>query len=100
MLARNPADVLDAKLQQFLTGTKSKTANFSKEEHAIFFEEFLTNAIEEANAIYNEAFAQYKSRNVPIHFVRFEELLSKPKETLEGVMQFLLDQKDLENTVA
>ena len=48
-------------------------------------DEFITNALEEASAIYQEAFAQYKSRKVPVHFMRFEELMRNPKETLQGL---------------
>ena len=33
MMARNPADVIDAKLHQHITGTKSKRANFSVEQN-------------------------------------------------------------------
>lgn len=62
-------------------------------------DEFIKNALEEAGAVYQEAFALYKSRKVPVHFVRFEELMRNPKGTLLGLFQFLLDKKDLENTV-
>lgn len=41
----------------------------------------------------------FKGRNVPVFFVRFEQLLAEPQKTLEEVFRFLLDSKDVENTV-
>ena len=52
VLARNPADVIETKLHQFITGTKSKRATFSRTEHEKFMDDFISNALEEANAVY------------------------------------------------
>ena len=55
--------------------------------------------MQEADAVYNEAFAQFKARNVPVYFVKFEQLVAEPQKTLEEVFQFLLDSKDVADTV-
>jgi len=34
--------------------------------------------------------------HVPVHFVRYEDLLTKPQETLEGICGFLLNKKSVE----
>jgi len=34
--------------------------------------------------------------HVPVHFVRYEDLLTKPQETLEGVFSFMLNKKSVD----
>ena len=36
--------------------------------------------------------------NQPLYIVRYEDLVREPKETLMGLMSFLLEQKDLSGT--
>lgn len=98
-LVRNPADVLLAKLHAQVSGTRSKQVEIDFAENDQFITEHVEAAVQEALAIYNEAFTQFKERHAPIYFVRFEELQAEPQKTLEEVFKFLLDCKDVENTV-
>jgi len=34
--------------------------------------------------------------HIPVHFVRFEDLLTKPKETLEEMFCFVMNKKSIE----
>lgn len=34
--------------------------------------------------------------HVPVHFIRYEDLLTKPQETLEGMFAFIMNQKSVE----
>jgi len=40
----------------------------------------------------------YFLATVPFHFVRYEDLISNPAETYEGIFKFLLDLDSLEGT--
>ncbi len=37
---------------------------------------------------------------VPIHFIRYEDLAAKPTEVITGVLKFLLEVESLRGTVA
>jgi len=41
-----------------------------------------------------------KENRQPIYIVRYEDLVTSPKETLMGLMSFLLEQRDLTGTNA
>jgi len=34
--------------------------------------------------------------HIPVHFVRYEDLLTKPKETLEEMFCFVMNKKSIE----
>lgn len=36
---------------------------------------------------------------VPVHLIRFEDIISKPKETMLSLFSFVLNQKDLKGSV-
>lgn len=98
-MVRNPADVLHAKLHAQVSGTRTKQAEINFRQHSTFISEFVEAAVQEAHAIYDEGFRQFKDRHAPIFFVRYEELVAEPQKTLEDVFKFLLDSKDVGNTV-
>lgn len=37
-------------------------------------------------------------RKVPVHIIRYEDLVDKPQETLEGLLAFMLELEDIEGT--
>ena len=39
-----------------------------------------------------------RQHKAPIHFFRFEDMMGKPKETLEGIMKFALGVEYIEGT--
>ena len=39
------------------------------------------------------------SVNIPVHIIRFEDLLPRPQETLTDLMRFLLCEKNLKGRV-
>ena len=44
-------------------------------------------------------FKLYRDRNVPVYFVKYEEMLAEPKATLRSVFKFLLNVNDINGTV-
>jgi len=37
----------------------------------------------------------WTNASIPVHFIRFEDILSDPKGVFTGVMQFLLNSKNI-----
>lgn len=99
VLVRNPVDVILSKLHAQVSGTRSKKADVDFAEHTQFISDHVDAAVKEAYAVYTEAFTQFKERNVPVYFVRFEQLVEEPQKTLEDIFKFLLDTRDVEGTV-
>lgn len=99
MLVRNPVDVLLAKMHAQVSGTRTKQIDIDFAEHPQFVSDHVEAAVQEALAINNEAFKHFRERDVPIFFVKFEQLVAEPQKSLEDIFKFLLDCKDIENTV-
>lgn len=49
---------------------------------------------------YDTLISQCKRKGHPIYFVRYEDLVREPKDTLMGLMSFLLEDKDLSGSNA
>lgn len=46
-------------------------------------------------AVWKEFNDFWSNANIPIHIIRFEDILANPKKVFTGVMQFLLTKSDL-----
>lgn len=44
-------------------------------------------------------FKLYRERNVPVYFVKYEEMLAEPKATLRSIFKFLLNVNTINGTV-
>lgn len=98
---RNPFDVVCSAIQLRLTFTHNLT---SKNNIALEFPEFWDGYIKNTAWLYNitlEYWTQVAERKVmPVHFYRFEDLVSDPLKVLKGIFEFMLGVKDLEGTFA
>ena len=59
-------------------------------EHPEVWNEFVTNYIWEIEK-YHDMILNQVSKKVPIYYLRFEDLRTKPQETLEGLFAYLLE---------
>ena len=83
-----------------LTWTDSKTPlGDSHTKFPSIFTKFIKDKITVWNSFLN--YWQNKSKNgdVPVLFARYEDLILKPKKTLEEVFGFLLSETSLEGKV-
>ena len=59
----------------------------------------MQEAINGMNSFFDHVYTEFKAKKVPIYFLKFEELRSKPRETLRNVFKFILNTESIEGTV-
>ena len=100
MIVRNPLDSFYSQLQWTQTFNHSAILKTQiHEEFPEFWDDFVRDKI-----WFKEQWFRYLEEHVvteiPVHFLRFEDLVSNPKETLTDLFKFMLGVESLEGTVA
>lgn len=99
-IIRNPLDVIVSCLHLFSTGTHTKSLKTDIfNEHPKAWMEFVRMFIKSWAEFHRYWFKTAEENKLPIHFIRFEDLASDPKQTLTGVFKYALDLENLDGTV-
>lgn len=96
MAVRHPLDVFPSCAAMF--GTISHGNKLDYEYHTEYPEHwdwFVRDQVEKMKMFFDTLIEQCKRKGHPLYFVRYEDLVSDPKETLMGLMSFLLEESDL-----
>lgn len=81
-----------------MTCTMSHTKSISPEDYSkfqIYWSEFIKQEI----SVWRDFYLFWLSVNIPIHIIKFEDILANPKKVFTGVMSFLLNKPDISGTV-
>ena len=96
MVVRSPIDAVVSLWNMIGTSTHDKSIH--PEDFGKFpelFELFTTNEI----TVWRDFHKWWLDKHIPTYIMRFEDLLSKPKEILTNVFRFLLSADDISGTV-
>ncbi|MFS8160580.1 MAG: sulfotransferase domain-containing protein [Candidatus Roizmanbacteria bacterium] len=91
LLVRNPLDIIVSQFMMAVTLTHSRSV--SNDFPVEFAAEW--QWLVKAQAVLWNQFFQYwielaKSKKIPVHIIRFEDLLTKKREIITGTFEFLL----------
>lgn len=92
---RNPIDAVTSLFNMVCTGSHNKsidTGDYSK--FAAYWNEF----IEQEISVWKDFHDFWLNAKVPVHLIRFEDILNNPKPTMLSLFQFILNTTDLSNT--
>lgn len=95
MIVRNPLDAM-VSLFNMLT-TSSHTFSIADEDFKKYSEEWDTFVKNEAS-VWSDYHKFWMSSSIPVHVIKFEDLLTDPEPVLESLLSFVLDSKDLSGT--
>lgn len=94
---RNPLDVLPSQAARINTFTHSRKLEFAPhEEYPDWWSWFSLRQAQAWNQFYSVI--RKHSSQVPTYFVRYEDLVLDPAETMKGLYKFLLSAEDLSGT--
>ena len=100
-ITRNPLDAFMSWLELVQNGNHSTKCDYDIEK---VYPNYWNEWVEDITEIYGKWFDVYlrdmKKREVPILFVRFEDLLMDPEPELRNIMRFILGMKDITGTNA
>lgn len=96
---RHPLDVLPSYAALTSTMSHGNKPDFDfHTEYAEYWDWFVKRQIFLMQKFFATLIRQCKEKNHPLYIVRYEDLVREPKETLLGLMSFLLEDKDLEGS--
>jgi hypothetical protein len=68
-------------------------------DHEELWDKQVKHDVKMLQKYYDEMFKLYRERNVPVYFVKYEEMLAEPKATLRSIFKFLLNVNTINGTV-
>ena len=96
LLVRNP---LDCMLSLFnLIGTKTHDLSVSDDTY-VKFSNAWDGYIKQEITVWSDFISWWLKSKIPVHIVRFEDILESPKDTLTSLMKFILCVPTIENTI-
>ena len=101
VVVRNPLDTIFSWLNLVSLMNHVQKAPFDYEKsYPKFFAWWVKHCGAVINAWYVQTMLDAKARDVPMLFVRYEDLMLNPEPELRNIMKFLLDLPDLTGTNA
>ena len=98
VIVRNPLDAIFSKFNFDVTHTHDTSiSDRSMAKYADLFDEF----VKENVRVWREFHSYWMEGrpDIPVYILRFEDVLSHPKETMTKVMKFLLNSADISGTM-
>lgn len=68
-------------------------------DHEELWDKQVKHDVKMLQKYYDEMFKLYRERNVPVYFVKYEEMLAEPKATLRSIFKFLLNVNTINGTI-
>jgi hypothetical protein len=93
---RNPLDAIVSLFNMACTGSHTNSivdSDFKKFYN--LFQMFLKNEI----SVWKDFHDFWLNSKIPVHLIRFEDILGNPKPTLMSLLSFILNESDLKGTV-
>ena len=82
-----------------MTHDKQLDMDFARDDPD-FFDRHVKSHVKAMQIFFDHMFKLINDNNVPMIFLKFEQLIEQPKESLASVFKFLLNTNDLTGTVA
>jgi hypothetical protein len=96
LCVRNPLDCITSLFNMVCTGSHNKSIHIN--DYTKFYEQW-TEFIEQEITVWKDFHEFWLHAKIPIHVLRFEDIMLNPKPTLMKLMKFLLNDPNIEGTV-
>mmetsp|Transcript_22537 Transcript_22537/g.17039 ORF Transcript_22537/g.17039 Transcript_22537/m.17039 type:complete len:165 (+) Transcript_22537:224-718(+) len=97
VVIRNPLDAFPSGLCQILTGTHDM--RIAEEEYKEVLGDDFGVFCKQDTLVWQDFHQYYLKLSIPVHFMRFEDIIGDPYNTFTEAMKFLLNKKSIKGTV-
>ena len=95
LLTRNPLDAIVSVFNLFSTGSHDLSIS---EDAYLRFSNCWADYAEQEMLVWNNFYKFWLESKIPVHIIRYEDLMTKAEPTLTDLMKFILNVDTLENT--
>lgn len=95
LLVRNPLDCITSLFNMVCTGSHNKSISdndFKK------FPQLWSEFIQQDITVWKDFHDFWLNAKIPVHIVRYEDIVTNPEPTLRELLKFILNQEDLSGT--
>ena len=95
LLVRNPLDCITSLYNMVCTGSHNKSISdndFKK------FPQLWSEFIQQDITVWKDFHDFWLNAKIPVHIVRYEDIVTNPEPTLRELLKFILNQEDLSGT--
>lgn len=95
LLVRNPMDSITSLFNMVCTGSHNRSIHdFDFEQFKALWSEF----IYQDTTVWTDFHEFWLNSKVPVHIIRYEDIVANPKPTLKSLLEFILNVRDIANT--
>lgn len=95
LLVRNPIDSITSLYNMVCTGSHNRSisdADFEK------YPQMWAEFIEQDITVWNDFHQFWMNAKIPVHIIRYEDILNNPEPTLKSLLEFILNTPDISGT--
>ena len=95
LLVRNPIDCITSLFNMVCTGSHNRSIDdndFSK------FPQMWAEFIQQDVAVWKDFHEFWMNAKIPVHIVRYEDVVTKPEPTLKSLLEFIMNVEDISGT--
>ncbi len=96
LLVRSPLDCIPSFFNMLCSG--SHNLSIADDDFQKFSKEW-ADFIEEEITVWRDFIQFWIDSGIPTHIIRYEDILTRPSQTLHNLMQFVFNQTDIDQTV-
>lgn len=93
---RNPIDAITSLFNMVCTGSHNKSIHIDDYKK---FASHWNDFIEQETTVWKDFHEFWLKAKIPVHIIRFEDILSNPKPTMHSLFKFILNTPSLEGTL-
>lgn len=98
LVVRDPFEVIMENLHTEVTQTITEKCEVSL-SHSQWLEKFISIQIAQLEKFWEHIMKEFRTRNVPVYYIKYEDLIENYKDTMLSIAKFLMNTKSIEGTV-
>ena len=95
LLVRNPVDSITSLFNMVCTGSHNRSIH---DEDYFKFSSLWSEFIQQDITVWNDFHEFWTNAKIPVHIIRYEDIVQDPKPTLKSLLEFILNVDDLKGT--
>lgn len=95
LLVRNPVDSITSLFNMVCTGSHNRSID---DDDYLKFSQMWSEFIQQDITVWNDFHEFWTNAKIPVHIVRYEDIVNDPKPALKSLLEFIMNVDDLKGT--